>query len=361
VQVKLLEETISRIGSLDEAAMCKAQERLDNLAIPRHSLGRLTRLARVVAGITGNARPPFKHKVIFTMAGDHGVVEEGVSAFPQQVTKEMVHNFVRGGAAINVLARHVGARVVVVDMGTAADLGDLVKAGKIVSKKVAAGTRNFARHRAMTREQAVQAIEAGIRTVGEAGGAGLDLMGVGDMGIGNTTPSSAIIAAFSGRPAREVTGRGTGIDDATFDKKVQVIERALAMHKPDPADALDVLSAVGGFEIAGIAGAVLAGAARRVPVVIDGFIATAGAVVAVHLAPQVKDFIIASHRSVEVGHRVMLTHLGLHPLLDLDLRLGEGTGAALGISLVEASIKIMTEMLTFDEARVTEGRMSPPT
>ena len=358
--MKLLQETIARIQPLDEAAMRKAQERLDNLAIPRNSLGRLLSLARTVAGITGNTRPSFKHKVIFTMAGDHGVVEEGVSAFPQQVTREMVYNFARGGATINVLARHVGARVVVFDLGTAADFTELVAARKIVSKKVAPGTRNFARVRAMTREQAIQALEAGIQAVEEEAPKGMDILGLGDMGVGNTTPSSAIIAVFSGRPAREVTGRGTGIDDATFAKKVAAIERGIALHRPNPNDALDVLSAVGGFEIGGIAGAALGAAARRIPVVVDGLIATAGGLIAARLAPRAKDYIIASHRSVEAGHRVMLEHMGLQPLLDLDLRLGEGTGAALAINLVEASIKIMTGVLTFEEAKVTEGRVAPP-
>ncbi len=359
--MKLLQETLSRIGPLDQAAMHKAQERLDNLAIPRNSLGRLITLARALAGITGNTRPAFRHKVIFTMAGDHGVVEEGVSAFPQQVTREMVHNFVRGGATINVLARHAGARVIVMDLGSAADFSDLVAAGKIVSKKIAAGTRNFTRVRAMTRDQAVQALEAGIEAVEEVLPNGLDLLGLGDMGVGNTTPSSAIIAAFSGRPVREVTGRGTGIDDATFARKVDAIERGLALHKPNPADALDVLSAVGGFEIGGIGGAALGAAARRIPVILDGFIATAGGVIAAHLCPRVKDYIIASHRSVEVGHRIMLEHVGLQPLLDLDLRLGEGTGAALAMNIVEASIRIMTDVLTFEEASVTEGRVFPHT
>jgi nicotinate-nucleotide--dimethylbenzimidazole phosphoribosyltransferase len=288
------------------------------------------------------------------------VVEEGVSAFPQQVTREMIHNFVRGGATINVLARHVGARVVVFDLGTAADFRELAAARKIVNKKVAYGTQNFARTRAMTRDQAVQAVEAGIQAVEEEAPRGMDILGLGDMGIGNTTPSSAIIAVFSGRPAREVTGRGTGIDDATFAKKVEVIERAIALHHPDAADALDVLSAVGGFEIGGIAGAALGAAARRIPVVVDGLIATAGGLIAARLAPQAKDYLIASHRSVEVGHRVMLEHLGLQPLLDLDLRLGEGTGAALAINLIEASVKIMIEVLTFQEAKVTEGCVVPP-
>lgn len=352
----LLEETIARINPLDESAMRQAQQRLDNLVMPRNSLGRLITLARHMAGITGNPKPPYKHKVIFTMAGDHGVVAEGVSAFPQQVTREMVYNFVRGGAAINVLARHVGARVVVVDMGTAADLSDLVSTRKIVSKKIALGTQNFTRTRAMTKEQARHAVEAGIQVVEEIAPQGLDMLGLGDMGIGNTTPTSAIIAVFSGRPVREVTGRGTGIDDATFERKVQAIERGIALHRPNPQDALDVLSAVGGFEIGGIAGATLGAAARRIPVIIDGFIATAGALIAVKLAPQAKAYIIASHRSVEVGHRVMLEIMGLQPLLDLDMRLGEGTGAALAMNLVEASIKIMTEVLTFQEAKVTEGK-----
>lgn len=347
-----LTQTIERIGRLDEAAMAAARARQDQLTKPPGSLGRLEELSVQVAGITGQLNPPLVNKVVFTFAGDHGVTAEGVSAYPAEVTPQMVYNFVRGGAAINVLARHVGARVVIADLGVAADLEPHEA---IVGRKVAYGTRNMAQGPAMTRAQAAQAIEAGIEIFeAEAAARGVDLAATGDMGIGNTTPSSAIVAAFTRRPVAEVTGRGTGVDEAGWQRKVGTIERALAVNQPDPTDALDVLAKVGGFEIGGLAGVILAGAAHRVPVVIDGFISGAAALIAAGLAPAVKPFLIAAHRSVEIGHRAMLEHLGVTPLFDLDLRLGEGTGAALAFPLVEAAVKILTEMATFAEAGVAE-------
>ncbi len=346
-----LQELIAAIPPLDTEAMRQAAARQDMLTKPQGSLGRLERLSIQVAGITGNPRPRIVHKVITTMAGDHGVVEEGVSAFPQEVTPQMVYNFLRGGAAINVLARHVGARVVVVDMGVAADLEPHPE---LVDRKVARGTNNIARGPAMTREQAEQAILNGAAVVEAELAQGLDILGTGDMGIGNTTPSAAIAAAITGRAPGEIVGRGTGVDDAGLARKVAAVQRALAVNRPDPYDGLDVLAKVGGFEIGGLAGAMLAAAAHRRPVVVDGFISTAAALIAVILAPQVRPYLIAAHRSQEKGHRIMLEWLGLEPVLDLDLRLGEGTGAALAIGVVEAACKVLDEMATFAEAGVSE-------
>lgn len=341
----------AHIEALDDALMQRAQARLDRLTKPLGSLGRLETLARQLVGITRQMRPRVDEKVIIAMAADHGVVEEGVSAYPQVVTAQMVANFLRGGAGINVLARHAGARVIVVDMGVAADLEPHPE---LVVRKIGYGTRNLARGPAMTREEAARAIQAGREIVTREIERGADLIGTGDMGIGNTTPSSAIAAAITGQPAALVTGRGTGIDDAMQARKVAVIQRALDLNRPDPADPLDVLAKVGGFEIAGLVGVILGGAERRRPIVIDGFISGAAALIAAACEPRVTAYLIASHRSQEPGHRFMLEHLGLAPLLDLDLRLGEGTGGALAMSLVEAACKVLNEMATFEEAAVSE-------
>ncbi len=304
-----------------------------------------------VAGIMGTPRPRIAHKVIVTMAGDHGVVVEGVSAYPQEVTAQMVYNFLRGGAAINVLARHIGARVVVVDMGVVVDLDPHPH---LVVKKVGYGTHNIAQGPAMSREEAIRSILNGAAVVEAEIAKGLDILGTGDMGIGNTTPSAAIAAAITGYAPGEVVGRGTGVDDAGFFRKMSVVQRALQVNRPDPLDGLDVLHKVGGFEIGGLVGAILAAAAHRRPVVVDGFISTAAALIAVTLAPQVRPYLIAAHRSQERGHQLMLEWLGLEPLLDLDLRLGEGTGAALAVNIVEAACKVLDEMATFAEAGVSE-------
>ena len=348
---ELLQQTIEAIASLDGEAMEKALLRQDQLTKPRGSLGRLEEISVKLAGVMGTERPLIRHKAIVTMAGDHGVTAEGVSAYPHEVTAQMVYNFLRGGAAINVLARHIGARVVVVDMGVAANLEPHPS---LVSKKIAFGTCNMAREAAMSREQALRAIEAGIEVINEEVAKGLDIVGVGDMGIGNTTPSSAICAAITGMPVAEVTGRGTGIGDEQLRLKVRVIERALTLNEPNPRDAIDVLSKVGGLEIGGLAGLILGAAAQRIPVVIDGFIAGAAALIASGLCPKVKDYLIASHVSAEAGHRVMLDYLGLKPILNLEMRLGEGTGAALAISIVEAAAKVLIEMATFADAGVSE-------
>ncbi|NOZ06680.1 MAG: nicotinate-nucleotide--dimethylbenzimidazole phosphoribosyltransferase [Chloroflexi bacterium] len=350
-----LQQLISQIGPLDKQAMSAARSRQDMLTKPQGSLGRLEALSIQVAGITGTPRPRIEQKVIVTMAGDHGVVAEGVSAYPQEVTPQMVYNFLAGGAAINVLSRYVGARVVVVDMGVAAEMEPHPK---LVDKKVASGTANMVAGPAMGRAQAIESLESGASVVENELARGLDILGTGDMGIGNTTPSAAVACALTGRPAADVVGRGTGVDDAGLARKAAVVEKALAVNRPDPDDALDVLAKVGGFEIGGLAGAMLAAAAHRRPVVVDGFISTAAAMIAVGLAPQIRPYLIAAHRSQEQGHRIMLDWLDLKPLLDLDLRLGEGTGAALGIALTEAACRILDEMATFGEAGVSEGEES---
>jgi nicotinate-nucleotide--dimethylbenzimidazole phosphoribosyltransferase len=343
----------SRIVPVDAHAAGEAQRLLDAKTKPRRSLGRLEDLVCQLAAVRGDAAPlPRPAKAIVVMGADHGVAAEGVSAYPQEVTGQMLLNFVRGGAAINVLARQAGARVVVVDMGVA---HPLPPTPEIRAHRIGAGTANFARGPAMTRAQALAALAAGATIAGELARAGVGLVGIGDMGIANTTASSALAAAFTGAPPEEVTGRGTGIDDATFRRKVDVIRRGLEINRPDAADAVDVLAKVGGFEIAGLAGIVLGAAAARVPVVVDGFIAGVAALAATRIAPHATGYLIASHRSVEAGHRLVLQALGAKPLLDLDLRLGEGTGAALAMTLVDAAIAIAAEMATFASARVSSA------
>lgn len=346
-----INSTIANIKPLDEQAMAEARKRQHGLTKPQGSLGQLETLSIQVAGIKGNPRPQIVHKIIFTLAGDHGVNQEGVSAYPSEVTSQMVYNFLRGGAGINVLARHVGARVVVADLGVASILE---RHPGLKYKKIAGGTRNMARGPAMSRADAIRSLEAGIELVEEELKQGIDILGTGDMGIGNTTASSAITAAITGAEAAAVTGRGTGLNDEGWQHKVKVIRQALEVNRPQPRDPIDVLSKVGGFELGGIAGLILAGARYRIPVVIDGFISGAAALIAAGLAPAVKPYLIAAHQSVEKGHKIILDYLDLKPLLNLDLRLGEGTGAALGIFLAEASLKILDEMATFEEAGVSE-------
>ena len=350
-----LKGVIEMIRPPDEEAMAEAQARLDMLTKPRGSLGRLEALAIQLAGIQGKPIPQTRNKAIITMAGDHGVVAEGVSAYPQEVTAQMVYNFLRGGAGINVISRMVGARIVVVDIGVSSDLEPNPQ---LQSRKIAFGTQNMSQGPAMTREEAVKAIETGIEVVTTEMERGLDILGTGDMGIGNTTASSAICAVMTGQPVAEVTGRGTGIDDKQLAHKIEVITRALAVNHPDADQPLDVLAKVGGFEIGGLAGVMLAAAAYRIPVVIDGFISGAAALIAIALSPRLKDFLIAAHVSTEPGHRLLPKHLGLNPLLDLGMRLGEGTGAALGIFLAEVSARVLAEMATFTEARVSEKKES---
>lgn len=346
-----LNDVLARIQSPDRSLLTRAQARLDRLTKPLGSLGRLEEIGAQYAMLTGEMKPAVPRGAVFTFAADHGVATEGVSAYPREVTPQMVLNFLRGGAGVNVLARHVGVDVRVVDIGVAHDFG--VVPG-LIQKKIMPGTNNFLTQPAMSREQAEQAVMVGVDVSMEAVRQGIGLIGTGDMGIGNTTASSAMTVVMTGRSAAEVTGRGTGIDDAAHARKITVIQQALAMHRPDRTDPMGVLSKVGGLELAGLAGLMLGSAACRVPVMLDGFIAGAAALIAVGLQPRCREYLIASHRSVERGHQAILDHLDLKPLLDLNLRLGEGTGACLGMDLVFAAVKIMTEMATFGEAGVSE-------
>ncbi len=352
--MQLIEKTIQAIEPLDKAWRDKATARLEQLTMPHWALGRLMDLAQDLAGMTRTIKPDFSRKTIVTMAGDHGVTVEGVSSFPSEVTVQMVHNFVNGGAGINALAKLNNAKVVVVDMGVAGDLSDLVKSGKILSKRIADGTDNMAKGPAMTREQAIASIEAGISVTAELAET-TDIFGTGDMGIGNTTPSTAIVSTLTETNVSELTGRGTGIEDDQLKHKIDIIEAALKVNAPEASDGIDILSKVGGFEIGGIAGLILGAASLQKPVVVDGFISTAGALIAQSLSPACTDYIIAAHNSVEPGHKVMLGKLGKQALLDLNLRLGEGTGAALAMNLVDAAVKVLTEVATFEEAHVSEG------
>jgi nicotinate-nucleotide--dimethylbenzimidazole phosphoribosyltransferase len=348
---KELRVRLSSIQPLKKDFFSRAQTRLDRLAKPLGSLGQLEEMAKRYVAIVEEVNPRIQQKFIYTFAGDHGVAAEGVSAYPKEVTPQMVYNFLRKGAAINVLAAHVGAKVVVVDIGVDHEFEPLEG---LIIRKVARGTGNLSRGPAMSRTQALQAISVGLEMADQARAQKADLVGTGDMGIGNTTPSSAILASIAGLPVSLVTHRGTGIDDATLMRKIQIIEEAIETNKPDPQDPLDVLAKVGGFEIAGIAGLIIGCAAHRIPVVVDGFISTAGAMIAVALNNRVKEYLFASHQSVEVGHQFMWEYIGQKPILNLSMRLGEGTGAALAMSIIEAAVKILNEMATFTEAGVSE-------
>ncbi|MEW6447246.1 MAG: nicotinate-nucleotide--dimethylbenzimidazole phosphoribosyltransferase [Bacillota bacterium] len=348
--MSLLQATLNNIGELDRGAMERARARVDSLLKPPGSLGRLEELAVHLAGITGRAFPEIKAKTVIVMAGDHGVVAEEVSAAPQEITWQILPRFLDGTGGIGVLARHVGAKVVVVDIGVARP----VELPGVVIRKIRHGTGNIAHGPAMMREEAVRAVEVGIELAQTEIQHGADLIATGDMGIGNTTPSSAILCALAGVPVKEAVGRGTMVNDTILERKRRVVARALQVNRPDRSDPLDVVAKVGGLEIAGLAGVILGAAARRVPVLLDGFITGAAALVAAGLCPAVRNFMIASHLSEERAHRTMLAALGLKPLLDFNLRLGEGTGAALAIPVVEAAAKILKEMATFKDAGVSE-------
>ena len=346
-----LEGIIEQIQPLDNAAMQSARARQDRLTKPQGSLGRLEELSIQLAGMTANPLPSLERKTVIVMAADHGVALEGVSAYPTEVTAQMVLNFLHGGAAINTLARQAKARVVVMDMGVASEIEDV--SGNLVRCKVGPGTANLAKGPAMTRAQAMGSIQSGIEIVEAEIARGADIFGTGDMGIGNTTPSAAIACVLMGQAPDKIAGRGTGVDDEGLKRKIGVIACALNVNQPNAGDGLDVLAKVGGFEIGGLAGVMLAAAANRKPVVLDGFVSTAAAMIAVSLAPRARDYMIAAHLSQERGHRLMLEWLGLNPLLDMNLRLGEGTGAVLAFHLIEASTRILREMATFDEAGVS--------
>ena len=347
----LVDATVDSITPLNEAAMAAARARQDTLTKPLGSLGRLEDLSVMLAGMFGDPVPRIRRKSVILAAADHGVVAEGVSAYPQEVTPQMVYNFLRGGAGINVLARHAGADIVILDAGVAADLepNPLLR-----SVKVAYGTANMAVGPAMTREQAVRCLEIGIDAAREQVGEGADLIACGDMGIGNTTASSAITSVVTGADPAVTTGRGTGLDDPGLAHKVDVIRRAIEVNRPDRADGMDVLTKLGGFEIGVLAGAMLGTAASNRPVVVDGFISGAAALIAWLISPSARDYFIAAHQSVEPGHRVGLDAMGLTPLLDMGMRLGEGTGAALAMHLIEAASLCLAEMATFAEAGVSE-------
>lgn len=347
----ILEKTIANITGQDAAVRAEAKERLDQLIMPHWALGKLMDLALDLAGMTGSVTPAVGRRKIVTMAGDHGVAASGVSLFPQEVTVQMAQGVIAGVAGVNVLARQSKTDVVLVDMGIAAEL-DEGTAAAIIDCKIAHGTKNFSEEPAMTREQAVKALEAGIEVAFELAEQ-TDVFGTGELGIANTTPSSAIVAALCGIPVVDAVGRGTGLNDEQLEHKIKVIEGALALHKPEAGDPLDVLAKVGGFEIAGIAGLILGAALLRKPVVVDGFISTAAALVAARLAPACADFMICAHRSVEKGQVAALQALGKEPFLDLNFRLGEGTGAAVAMNLVEGAVAILTEMATFEEAAVS--------
>ena len=341
--MSLLEKTVQQIGELDQASMQKTQDRLNFLIKPPGSLGVLEELALQLSGIYADPMPKPGKKAIIVMGADHGVYAEGVTGFPQMVTAVMMPQFATGGTGVCVLARHAGATVTPVDIGV---LTPIDHPG-VLNRKIKAGTDNMAKGPAMTREEAIRAIEVGIEVANDEMAKGAVVLGTGDMGIANTTPSSAILAVLGGFSPDEVTGRGTGIDDEMLKKKTNIIRTAIEVNNPDKNDPIDVLSKVGGLEIAGIAGIVLAAAANRVPVVVDGFISSAGALVAARLAPKAISFMVPSHCSAEQAHRAMLESIGLRPMLDMKMRLGEGTGAALTFSLIDAGLKVLHEMATF--------------
>ncbi|MFP4016464.1 MAG: nicotinate-nucleotide--dimethylbenzimidazole phosphoribosyltransferase [Halanaerobiales bacterium] len=349
--MKKLKETLESINKLDCESMKKAKLRLDNLTKPVGSLGRLEEIAIKLAGITGNSIPQVKNKAHIVMVGDHGVVEEGVSAYPQEVTSLMVKNFINKGAAINVFTSQQGVDLILVDIG----MKDKIESETVLQYKVRAGTGNFARELAMSVEEAAKALEVGMIVTEQLIENDVDLISTGEMGIGNTTSSSAILAVLSNSPLEDIVGSGTGLVTEKISYKRKIIKEALELHKPDPDDALDILSKVGGLEIAGMAGCMLAAAANKKPVIVDGFISGAAALIAQKLNPLVVEYILPSHISAEPGHIKMYELLGLKPFLDLDMRLGEGTGALLAVNIIEASCNMLQKMATFAEAGIKRG------
>ncbi len=349
-----LSQILSDIKPVDNNWLEKAGERTAQLLMPTRAMGRLHEISERLCAIGATLTPSIAKKGILIMAGDHGVVAEGVSAYPQEVTGAMVQTFLAGGAGINAVSSHIGADVWVVDMGIVPELSsDVMKnSGQLTINKIAPGTANLAIGPAMTPEQANQALLAGFNRASALFSEGYELMGTGDMGIGNTTPSAAIGAVLTGCDLDKMVGRGTGVDDTGLNRKKMAIKKGIETNQPDPDDGIDVLSKVGGFEIAGIAGSILAGAYHQKPVVIDGFISTAGALIAHALNPTVTDYLFAGHCSAEAGHRAMLAHLKLEPILDLGMRLGEGTGGALAMGLMDAAVKVFREVLTFEEAGI---------
>jgi nicotinate-nucleotide--dimethylbenzimidazole phosphoribosyltransferase len=351
-----IKEIIERIVSVDHKWNEKAKERTAQLVMPTRAMGRLHDISERLCAIQKTIKPSLHRKAVIVMAGDHGVVADGVSAYPQEVTGAMVQTFLAGGATINAISRHVGAEVWVVDMGIIPELniGSLEGENQFLVRKIAKGTENLIKGPAMTRKHAEKSILTGFELASELFEKGVDILGTGDMGIGNTTPSAAIGAVITGKTPEQLVGRGTGIDDNSLIKKREVVTRGIQINNPNPRDGLDVLAKVGGFEIGGIAGCLLAGAFHSRPVVIDGFISTAGALIAHTLCPLVTEYIFAGHRSEEAGHGSMLKYLGLEPILDLGMRLGEGTGGALAMSIIDGAIRVFNEVLTFEEAGVAD-------
>jgi len=351
-----LNKYLKSLEPIDVSFSRKAKARHDRLTKPNGSLGRLEEIAIELAAMKRQEVPIIKRKAIFTLAGDHGVVEEGVSAYPQEVTAQMVTNFINGGAAVSVLARQAGADILIADLGVASDLN--LDDQNFRNCKIAKGTANFNKGPAMTREQAIQAINAGIELFEQENNKeSIDIVGTGEMGIGNTTPAAAILAAISGERVEDITGRGTGVDDEGMNRKIAVIKKALEINCPQKQDGLDILQKVGGFEIGGLAGVILAAAKHRVPVLIDGFISTAAALIAWLLNPLVNQYILASHLSEELGHKKMLDLLKKKPILNLGMRLGEGTGAALAMNIIDAAAHILQEMATFESAKVSNKQI----
>lgn len=348
----LLAETIAKIEPQDKDYRDKATAHIENLTMPHWALGMILDLAVDLCGITRSLTPPVKNKRLVVFAGDHGVVHDGVSQQPQSVTSQMMMNFANGGAGVNIMSRNAGAEVTVVDMGAVEPVDEYYASGKILNRRIAPGTKSMMRGPAMSREQAVAALETGIQIALDFG-PDVDIFGAGEMGIGNTTPSTAIAAVLTGRPVAELTGRGAGLPQPLMPHKIKVIETALEVNQPDPNDGVDILAKVGGFEIGAIAGLILGAAVQRKPMVVDGFISSAGALLAQALCPSTTDYMIAAHRSQEPGHKAMLEKLGKEGLLDLKMRLGEGSGAALAMHLTDAAYRVMTEMATFDGAAVT--------
>jgi nicotinate-nucleotide--dimethylbenzimidazole phosphoribosyltransferase len=352
---QMIAELRIQVPGIDARSREKACERVETLLMPKRALGKLLELGEKVAGITGFDSMDLSRKMVVVMVGDHGVAEEGVSAYPPEVTGQMVRGFAAGVAGINVLCRHAGIEVRVVDMGCKAELSDLVAKGKLIDAKVGRGTRNMRKGPAMSREQALLCIEKGAAIAREIAGSGVRMIGTGDMAIGNTTPSTAIAAFVTGLPVSRIVGRGTGIDDVRLAHKIRVIEESISVNRPDRADPIGVLSRIGGFEIGGIAGLVLGAAHSGIPAVIDGVVSTAGALIAWLLEPALSDYIFAAHRSVERSQWAMLKVMRLEPILDLGMRLGEGTGCALAMPIIEAGAKVIREMATFEEAGVSAG------
>lgn len=350
--MKKLETTLKKIKKINTEKMAEAENRLDQLTKPKGSLGKLEKMAIKLAGISSELYPSFEKKTHLVMAGDHGVVAEGVSAFPQEVTTQMVHNFLNNGAAINVLAAEIGTEIQIIDMGMVDDL----EQEDLIIKKVKNGTDNMVKGRAMSQKEAIQSLEAGIEIVEEYINSGSKVICIGEMGIGNTTASSAIIAVITQANLKDIVGFGTGLDQAGVEHKIEIIKTALEKNNPNPENAVDILSAVGGLEIAGMAGVIIGAAANNIPVVMDGLISGAAALIAQKLNPEVVNYLIPSHSSVEPGHKKVYEQLELNPFLDLDMRLGEGTGAVLAMPFLDTSISLMKKMATFAEAAVENSQ-----